>query len=293
MRTVFIGTVNLSEALLLKLLALDTDVVGVCTLETSSSNSDHCDLSSVATQYNLPWRYTPDINSSDNVDWIKGLSPDLICCFGWSTVLKKPLLRLPELGTLGFHPSALPANRGRHPIIWALALGLEQTGSTFYWIGEGIDDGNIVSQEVVNIATTDDAKSLYDKITILAVQQLASLVPLIKDGGYPGSKQDEQRATYWRKRNYNDGQIDWRMSAVSIHNLVRALTRPYPGAHFRFADVDYKVWSTSLVTDVPNAAEPGKVLDIGDSGLVIKCGLDGLYLSDISPSLNIKVGVYL
>tara|TARA_Y100001934_G_scaffold213102_1_gene252313 strand:- start:109 stop:519 length:411 start_codon:yes stop_codon:yes gene_type:complete len=132
MKIVFIGAVKFSEKALQKLINMRAQVVGVCTLEASSFNSDHVDLTQVACTAAVPVRYTPDINSQETFNWIAALKPDILFCFGWSRLIKKPLLHLAPLGVVGYHPALLPSNRGRHPLIWAIVLGLRETGSTFF-----------------------------------------------------------------------------------------------------------------------------------------------------------------
>lgn len=114
MRIVFIGTVEFSKHALYRLLAMKAEIVGVCTLQESKFNADHVDLSAASETHGIPWRYTEDINSDASINWIKDKSPDIIFCFGWSRLLKQDLLGLAPLGVVGFHPAALPANRGRH-----------------------------------------------------------------------------------------------------------------------------------------------------------------------------------
>ena len=91
---------------------------------------------------NIPVRYTPSINSEEVIGWISDLAPDVIFCFGWSQLFKKKLLNIASLGVIGFHPALLPANRGRHPLIWSLILGLKETGSSFFFMDEGADSGD-------------------------------------------------------------------------------------------------------------------------------------------------------
>ena len=122
MRIVYIGTVEFSRKALEKLINLKADVVGVLTKEKSSFNSDFVDLLDICRQNNIPYKYVEDINSSENVSWIKKLKPDITFCFGFSQLLKKEILETPTMGVLGFHPAQLPQNRGRHPIIWALVF---------------------------------------------------------------------------------------------------------------------------------------------------------------------------
>ena len=114
MRIVFIGAVEFSRAALEHLLMIKASVVGVCTLKSSKFNSDHVDLARVCQSSAVPWIYAEDINSTEVLDWIAHKAPDVIFCFGWSKLLKQDLLKLAPLGVVGFHPSALPVNRGRH-----------------------------------------------------------------------------------------------------------------------------------------------------------------------------------
>ena len=176
MRILFIGGVQFSASALQELLAMKANIVGVCTVSNSVVNSDHFDLSPVADQFGIPTKLTPNINSQDTLTWIKDVRPDIIFCFGWSQIIKKPLLDIPPMGIIGYHPAALPYNRGRHPLIWALVLGLTETGSTFFFMDEGADSGDILDQKAVVILETDDAKILYERITQIAISQIRNFV---------------------------------------------------------------------------------------------------------------------
>ena len=135
MKIVFIGTVEFSKKALKKLIELNAQVIGVCTKENSAFNSDFADLRPLCKKNKIPFKLVNDVNSKDNYNWIKSLNPDIIFCFGWSNILKKDILTLAPMGVLGFHPSKLPQNRGRHPLIWTLALGLKKSASTFFFYG--------------------------------------------------------------------------------------------------------------------------------------------------------------
>ena len=135
MRIVFIGSSKSSKALLEKSIKLNLNIVGICTLK-KSFNHDFCDLKKIFSNLKIPKFYSTDINSAASYNWIKNKKPDLIFCFGWSQILEKKIFLLPKIATIGFHPSELPKNRGRHPIIWSLALGLKKTASTFFLINQ-------------------------------------------------------------------------------------------------------------------------------------------------------------
>jgi methionyl-tRNA formyltransferase len=293
MRIVFIGAVEFSQSALVCLIGMGADIVGVCTVKESHDNADHCDLSTVCESHRIPWRYAPDINSDELLQWMAGKRPDVIFCFGWSRLLRRNTLNLAPLGVVGYHPTALPANRGRHPLIWALVLGLKETASTFFFMDEGVDRGPILSQEKIEIEVNDNAATLYAKVTRCALRQIQTFVPQLVSGRFPQIVQDEQRANVWRKRGKADGQIDWRMPAQGVHNLVRGLTRPYVGAHFLYRGQEVKVWSTELVFDLPPNVEPGKIVDVTDSRAIIKCGEYGIRLCETDPVFTPAAGEYL
>lgn len=293
MRIVFIGSVEFSARTLEALVGMGADVVGVCTSSRPGGNADHVDLAPIARAAGIDVLDTPDVNDAASVAWIASRRPDVIFCFGWSRLLKAPLLAVAPLGVVGFHPSALPANRGRHPIIWALALGLRETASTFFFMDAGADTGDILSQVPVPILGTDDARTLYDRIVGIAIDQLRAFVPALAAGRHERVPQDASRANAWRKRSADDGRIDWRMTATSIHALVRALTRPYVGAHFVHQGRAYTVWRAEVEADAPMHLEPGKVLTVDGAGVLVKAGAGAVRLVEVDPPFTIAPGAYL
>ena len=220
----------------------------------------------------------------------------MFCC-GWSSLLPADVLSIPELGVIGFHPALLPANRGRHPIIWALALGLNETGSTFFRMVEEADAGPIINQRRVPIHVTDYAADLYTKIAAVGCEQLTEIVGHLNAAPLPLEPQNKLRASSWRKRTPRDGKIDFRMSARSIYNLVRALSRPYPGAYIETQDALGKVWRAREVyhhKPLRQDDEPGKVLGNGTRGILVQCGdRSVLWLTDHEFQTLPEVGSYL
>ena len=293
MRIVFIGAVQFSEKALAKLIDMTAEVEGVCTLEKSPFNADHVDLTPLCRENNIPVKYINNINSGESINWIKSLVPDVIFCFGWSRLLKSELLNLAPMGVVGYHPAALPANRGRHPLIWALVLGLDETASTFFFMDEGADSGDILSQRPITISKNDDARTLYLRVIETALEQMEKFVPALASGNYQKTPQDHGKASYWRKRGVKDGKIDWRMTARSIHNLVRGLAKPYVGAHFELDGEIIKVWETTVVENSKKNIEPGKVLMVDKKGIVVKTCEDSVLLVKTDPVLEIQQGSYL
>ncbi len=279
MRIVFIGSVIFSKISLLKLLTLGANIVGIVTKENSSFNSDFIDLSSLSKDFGIPYKYVKDINHQNNISWISELNPDIIFCFGWSNLLKNEILCLPKLGVVGFHPSLLPNNKGRHPLIWSKVLGLKKTGSTFFFMNEGADTGDILDQSEFEITIEDDINAVYDKMTKVALNQIEIFYPKLLSGTYSRIKQFGV-GNVWRKRNKIDGQIDFRMTTESILNLVRGLTKPFPGAYCVIGGVEYKIWKCEQGLFRNNNIEPGKVISIKDNKIEIKTSDSSIFLTE-------------
>lgn len=325
MKIFFIGCVEFSYISLHTLITRfhiqnKLEIVGVATKEHSAFNADFCNLAPLCEESHIPFIYTKDINSPATLDFIHSCKPDVIYCFGWSSLIKKELLD--SYPIIGYHPAALPHNRGRHPIIWALALGLQQSASTFFLMEEGADSGNIISQVPFEITFEDNAQSICQKVEIIAQKQIFDFTTDIitatqhdtrsnsqnpskspKWGGGQtniyaqtilamSTPQNHSIANLWRKRGVRDGVIDFRMSAVGIYNLIRALSQPYVGAEVVYNGKHYKVWEAKIVkVDLPNI-ESGKVLRVDSQGVLIKAYDDAILLTQCEFDTLPKEGDY-
>jgi methionyl-tRNA formyltransferase len=295
MKIVYIGSVEFSAKSLEKLLKVGANVVGVITKSASVVNSDFRDLSEIAANNNTPSHYTKNINSHDTLNWIKNLQPDVLMCFGWSNLIKKEVLEVAPLGVVGFHPALLPNNRGRHPLIWAKVLGLKESGNTFFFMDEGADTGDILSQKSFEILPQDDAAVLYQKMTDIAMVQIEEFHSQLVLGNYPKIAQDQTAGNNWRKRGMKDGEIDFRMSTERICNLVRALAKPYVGAHVQLGDQVNAVWTIEEGDGKQdwNNIEPGKVLNIEGNKIEVKTGDGSVWLSNHEFEELPETGSYL
>ena len=293
MRVIFIGTVEFSRLTLQKLIELGVDVVGVVTRRHSPFNADFANLIPLCKNHNIPYLFIEDTDKGSEVAWIKKHNPDAIFCFGWSMLLHSDILSIPSKGVVGFHPAALPMNRGRHPMIWALALGLKETASTFFFIDEGTDSGDILSQRKIEITYEDNAEILYNKIAETALIQIEDFFPKLKNRTHEAIPQDRSKANYWRKRSSEDGKIDFRMSSRCVYYLVRALTGPYVGAHVDYRGQSVKIWKAQEVKAGRDNIEPGKVLGATKSGIIVKCGEGAVTLIEHEFSELPEVGEYL
>ena len=172
-------------------------------------------------------------------------------------------------------------------------MGLSETASTFFQIDGQADTGGIISQEVIPISYADDAASLYEKVLQTAGKQVLSFTEAFSNGTVRIQPQSES-GNSWRKRSIQDGKIDWRMSSRAIYNLVRALTKPYPGAHFEWGHEIVKVWKAeeSPATGMENI-ECGKVISVqSPTNFYVKAYDSIIHVVDCDPAL-LKKGDYL
>lgn len=295
MKIVFVGCVESSKVLLETLLEEKFNIVGVLTKNASSFNTDFFDLTPICEKYKIPVKYVENINDTENITFIQEKEPDYIYCFGWSQLFKSEILTIPQKGSIGYHCTALPANRGRHPLIWALVLGLKQTASTFFALEEDCDSGEIYSQVPITITYEETAASLYEKVLKEGKKQVISMTKALEEETLIPLKQDESKANIWRKRGKLDGQIDFRMSSFSLYNLVRGLSAPYPFAHFANDGKEYKVYSAKEVLTQGEYAniEFGKVINVySDTSFLVKTGDHLLHIEKCDP-ISLIEGDYL
>ena len=208
------------------------------------------------------------------------------------SIVKKKFLKIAPKGVIGYHPSDLPKNRGRHPIIWSLILGLKNIGSCFFYMDSKADSGRIISKKMIKIQKNYDSNIIYKKLIILGKKQIREIMFKIKNNKLKSFPQNNSQSNSWRKRSEIDGKIDWRMSADSINNLVKALTKPYPGAYFLLKKKKITVWKSEVINLKTKNFEPGKILEF-KKNLIIKCGNKALKLITFHPKINLKRVKYL
>lgn len=293
MKILLIGCVKSSERFLQAIYHKTTaEIVGVVTKIESNYNADHVSLNDFCEKNNIEWLNYE--NNKQLLNWVKQKNPDIIYCFGWSYLLPKEIYSIPPLGAIGYHPTLLPKNRGRHPIIWTLVLGLKETGSTFFYLTDIPDAGDILSQKRITLEDSEDANSLYEKLLFVGEQQVVEMTINIMSQTITPITQDEHQATYWRKRSRKDGEIDWRMNAKTILQLIKALTKPYVGAHFEYNNVDIIIWRAKILEcdDIENI-EPGKIVNVNENSFVVKTADKLVQILEYEGDFIPKEGEYL
>jgi UDP-4-amino-4-deoxy-L-arabinose formyltransferase/UDP-glucuronic acid dehydrogenase (UDP-4-keto-hexauronic acid decarboxylating) len=204
--------------------------------------------------------YTPsDINHPLWVDRIKEMVPEIIFSFYYRDIIKKEIIDIPSTGCYNMHGSLLPRYRGRCPVNWVLINGEKETGITLHKMTPRPDDGDILGQEHIIIDNDDTAMTLHKKLAQASEELLKKLLPEIKENKINPVAQNKSEASYFGGRKPDDGKIDWNQSASDIHNLVRAVTRPYPGAFSFIGNTRCIFWAVKE-TEALKHAVPGTIL---------------------------------
>jgi methionyl-tRNA formyltransferase len=226
-----------------------------------------------AIEHGVPAIAPADPNAADVLERVRSCEPDFLFSFYYRQMLKTPLLKSARRGAYNMHGSLLPKYRGRAPINWAILKGETETGATLHAMSEKPDAGDIVDQIAVPILPDDTAREVFEKVTVAAELTLNRCLPALIAGTAKLKPQDLSKGSYFGGRKPEDGAIAWTQSAREIHNLVRAVTRPYPGAFCDTAAGRLVVWRTLM----RNESAPGApALAIQNGELVARCGDGGL-----------------
>ena len=235
----------------------------------------------LAEAHGIPVHLDADLTRADA---IAALAPDLLLSFYYRALLPAHVLALPRLGAFNMHGSLLPAYRGRAPVNWAVLRGESRTGATLHVMTPRADAGDIVDQEAVPIGPDDTAAEVQARVRDAAVVVLARQLPALLQGTTPRRPQDASRASAFGRRRPADGAFDWTAPAARIHDLVRAVTHPYPGATTTLGEHPAHVWRTRVTGEATGGAAPG-TLQRAAGMLRVACG-DGQWLEILRAQLD-------
>ncbi len=206
---------------------------------------------------------------------VRSLRCDLLFSFYYRRLLPEEMLSEPPLGAWNMHGSLLPKFRGRAPVNWAVLKGATETGATLHAMTERADRGAILDQEAVPIGPDDTAIEVQRRVSAAAVAVLARKIDALKSGAALtlAVPQDESAATRFGRRTPEDGRIDWTRTAKEVHDLVRAVTRPYPGAFTDLFGEKTFVWRSRVPGLAAHDTFPGQVR-AEENRLLVACGDD-------------------
>ena len=230
-----------------------------------------------------------DVNDDAFVQRVAALAPDFIFSFYYRQMMSRRILDLATRGAFNMHGSLLPKYRGRAPVNWAVIRGETRTGATLHYMTEKPDAGDIVDQEAVPILPDDTAFEVFRKITVAAEIVLWRSLPALIAGTARRIPQGPAAASYFGRRRPEDGRIDWSADAKSIHDLVRGVAPPYPGAYTIVRGRTLRILRTVREPDRPQRSRTPALyvendacfVDCGGGGVlrVVESDLDGTALT--------------
>lgn len=277
-----LGAVGSTEAALQGLVEAGHSPAVVLTLprDQAARHSDFVDLRPMAARAGAPVAEVSDVNDDDILSMLQSLELDLLMVIGWSRMCGPRFRATARLGALGYHPTLLPAMRGRAALAWTLLLDVRRTGGTLFWLTDEVDAGDIAAQRAFDLAGTERLQDLMDSQYGVLAQMVAELAVQLEGGERPARPQQHEDATYVAHRTPDDGRIDWSSSAIDIERLVRAVSAPYPGA-FTFWRGERLIVHAAAVTARPDwHAQVGQVFAYARAHPIVRCGSGDLVLLD-------------
>lgn len=274
MRIVVLGYHNIGCRCLEVLIRKNQNVVAVFTHQDDPDENVWFDsVADLARAHGLPCHFPGNINDPGWVDRLRALRPDLIFSFYFRQMLSRKILAVPSRGAINLHGSYLPWYRGRCPVNWVLVNGERETGVTLHYMVERPDAGDIIAQAKVAIDSEDTALTLYRKMEKAAARVLDQALPQIVAGTNARTAQKLSEGSYFGGRRPKDGWIDWTKSSIEIHNLIRAVTRPYPGAFSFLRGKKLFVWKAKALDSIASMEnKPPGTIEIQDGSILVATG---------------------
>jgi methionyl-tRNA formyltransferase len=233
-------------------------------------------VAELAARHEIPTITPDDPNTPEVMARIAAAQPDFLFSFYYRHMLKPEVLALAARGAYNVHGSLLPKYRGRVPVNWAVLHGERETGATLHEMVAKPDAGRIVAQSHVPILPDDTAFEVFNKLTVAAEIVLDTALPDLISGKAQHREQDLAAGSYYGGRKPEDGRIDWTQNAEAIHNLIRAVAPPYPGAFFELAG-ERLIVTRSLRQPQRNARAGGPGIYVEGDSFLTDCG-DGRVL---------------
>lgn len=282
LKVIFMGTPKFSVPILEKLIEY-TNVVGVVTAPDAYVGRKKVltasPVKALALQENIPV-YSPNKLREDYKSILE-INPDIIITCAYGQIVPKEVLDYPKYGCINIHASLLPKYRGASPIQSAIINGEKQTGITLMYMDEGLDTGDIITEEVVDIDDNDNLETLSNKLKMLGAKMIIDNLSSIVNGTCERIKQNDNDASYVGLIKREDEHLDFNDSALNLYNKVRAFA-PSPLANFILDDVEYKIGLASVVS-LDNDSMPGTIILEDKNSFVIKTKDGGLMVHKIKP----------
>ena len=272
MKVVFMGTPDIAATCLKKILADGFQIVGVYTQPDRPKGRGmkmvFSPVKEVAIANSIPVFQPENFRDDETVEQLKALQPDVVAVVAYGRILPQRVLDLVPNGFINIHASVLPQYRGSAPYQWAVLDGLPETGVSAQFMVHKMDAGDVVGVSKTPIGPDETAGELLDRLAVLGADLLSETLSKYEKKELIPVPQDESQVTMAPMLDKSMCPIDWTKTAREIHNKVRGL-HPWPVATMELKGQKFKVHATRIVS---GHGEPGKILGLTKTGLVIACG---------------------
>ncbi len=273
MKIVFMGTPDFAGEALKALLKSKHNVTAVFTQPDKpkgrGNKLSYPPVKEIALENSLPVHQPVRIRDEESLKLIKELDPDVIVVAAYGKILPKELLEIPKFGCINIHASILPKYRGSAPIHWSIINGEKETGITIMQMDEGMDTGDILLIDKLEISENDSTGDLFQKLSILGGDLLLKALDGIEAGKISPVKQKNEEATYAPMLKKEDELIDWHIPSKDLHNKIRGMN-PWPGVYTFFRGERLKIQKSILISeDKETGLTPGEIIDISPGRILV------------------------
>ena len=289
-RVIFMGTPEFSVPVL-EMLIKETNVIGVVTQPDSYVGRHHelkfSPVKEVAIKNNIKV-FQPEKIRNEYQD-ILDENPDIIITCAYGQIIPTILLETPKYKAINVHASLLPKLRGGSPLHRAIINGYKETGITIMYMAPGMDDGDIIAQESIEIKDSDNVGIIHDELSIMGRDLLLKTLPSIFDETNTRIKQDESEVTFAYNIKREEEKIDYNKTALEVYNQIRGMY-PFPVAYTTLDEEIIKVCESRLGTK--KSGKPGEIVEIYNDGFGVMCKDLEIIFTKIKPSgkkeMNVK-----
>lgn len=298
MKTVFMGTPDFAAVILEALAKSRHEIAYAVTQPDKARNRgkkiQYTPVKELALEKGIEVLQPEKVRGNEDfIGQMRECAPDIMIVAAYGQILPKEILELPKYGCINVHASLLPKLRGAAPIQKAIIDGEKETGVTIMQMAEGLDTGDMLLKESVEIGDMNYSR-LHDRLAEVGARLLIEALDLIEEGKVQAEKQDESLSTYAHMISKADGKVDFRRSPEEIERLIRGFD-PWPGAFCDCGDVVMKLWQAEPLEEDTQGIQPGTVLSADAEGLKIACGGRALLVTEIQVpgKKRVSVGEYL
>ena len=272
MRVVFMGTPDIAATCLKRILADGFQVVGVYTQPDRPKGRGMkltaSPVKEVALDAGIPVFQPENFREEETVEALRALKPDVCAVVAYGRILPQKVLDVPTFGCINIHASLLPKYRGSAPYQWAVLNGEKETGVTAMYLCREMDAGDMIDRVTTPIGENETAGEVLDRLALLGAGLLSKTLARFQAGPVAAEKQDESLVSYAPMLDKSLCPIDFHRTAQQVHDQVRGL-QPWPVATMELQGKHFKVHETRVTA---GEGEPGQILGLTKTGLVIACG---------------------